>query len=98
MMKRAGGTCMRHAAAVVVLGVLAACGSSPEDMKELRDGQRQIMAKLNDLEKKVEQSAARPAAPGQPDPNRVYNIPAGDSPFKGPPEAPVLLVEFSDFQ
>lgn len=81
---------------VGVLAVLAACNGNKEDFRELRDGQRAIMAKLADLEKKVD---ARPAAaPQQPDPNRVYNIPAGNSPFKGPADAPVVLAEFSDFQ
>jgi protein-disulfide isomerase len=32
------------------------------------------------------------------DPNKVYNIPAGNSPFKGPADAPVTLALFSDFQ
>jgi protein-disulfide isomerase len=88
-------------ASVGALAILAACGANPEDFRELRDGQRQILAKLADLEKKVEQAAARPmpaAAPGQPDPNKVYTIPVGDSPTKGPANAPVVLAEFSDFQ
>lgn len=91
---------MRHAASLGLLAVLAACGANPEEFRELRDGQRQIMAKLADLEKKIEQGAARPApqAAGQPDPNRVYAIPVGDSPTKGPSSAPVVLAEFSDFQ
>ena len=84
-----------------LLAILAACGSNQEEFREVRDGQRQVMAKLADLEKKVDQVASRPAAqqaPGQPDPNKVYTIPAGNSPFKGPANAPVMMVEFSDFQ
>lgn len=93
MRTRTAGTVCVGAAAV-----LAACGGSPQDMREIRDGQRMIMAKLSDLEKKIEQVQARPAAPAAPDPNRVYNIPAGNSPFRGPADAPVVLTEFSDFQ
>jgi protein-disulfide isomerase len=82
-----------------MLAVLAACQQNADDIRQLREGQRMIMAKLSDLEKKIEQGAARPAAaPQPPDPNRVYNIPAGNSPFKGPADAPVVLTEFSDFQ
>jgi protein-disulfide isomerase len=91
---------MRHVAAMSMLVLLAGCGTNSEDMKKLQDSQRQILAKLGDLEKKVEQISAKPAAPQAPqiDPNKVYNIPAGNSPFKGPADAPVTLALFSDFQ
>jgi protein-disulfide isomerase len=91
---------MRRVVSVSLLALLAACGSNSEDMKKLEDSQRQILAKLTDLEKKVEQISGRPAAVQRPqiDPNKVYNIPAGDSPFKGPANAPVVLTEFADFQ
>jgi len=83
-----------------MLVLLAGCGTNSEDMKKLQDSQRQILAKLGDLEKKVEQISAKPAAPQAPqiDPNKVYNLPAGNSPFKGPADAPVTLALFSDFQ
>jgi protein-disulfide isomerase len=43
---------------------------------------------------------AQPAAqPGQPDPNAVYKVPlTGDEPQKGPNDALVTIVEFSDFE
>jgi protein-disulfide isomerase len=92
---------MRHAVGVGLLAVLAACGTNSEDLKQIKDSQRLILAKLADLDKKVEGIAGKAVAPPpRPtvDPNKVYNIPVGDSPFKGPANAPVVLAEFSDFQ
>ena len=86
----------RHVIALGVVGVLAACGSS-EELKQLQESQRKLEVKIADLEKKI--NAAAPAAAAKPiDPGFVADIPAGNSPFKGPADAPVVLVEFSDFQ
>jgi protein-disulfide isomerase len=79
-----------------------ACQNS-EDMREVRDGQRELRVKLDDLEKKIDQIASRAAAqpaarPNQPDPNKVYTLPVGTSPVRGPENAPVTLTEFADFQ
>jgi protein-disulfide isomerase len=84
--------------AACVLTLLAACTSN-EDLKQIQESQRLILAKLGDLEKKIEQGARpAPAARPQVDPNKVYDIPIGTSPVKGPADAKVTLVEFSDFQ
>ncbi len=32
------------------------------------------------------------------DPNKIYNVPVGDAPFKGPKDAPITVVMFQDFQ
>jgi len=46
--------------------------------------------------------AAAAAAParkdGRPDPNKVYQVAVGKSPFVGPKDAKITIVEFSDFQ
>jgi protein-disulfide isomerase len=89
---------------VLLLGVatLAACGGSASDIEELKKGQKDILAKLDGVEKTVQQLKAQPqpAAAQRPqlDPNKVYPIPVGDSPVRGPRQAKVTITEFSDFQ
>ncbi len=65
-------------------------------VEEIQAQQKDIITKLDGL--KVAQAApAKPSRP-QEDPNKVYDIPVGDSYFKGPEDAAVTIVEFSDFQ
>ena len=80
--------------------VLAGCGPNSDDVKELLTQQREILAKLRDIEKKLDQGAARPAAAARdmPDPNKVHELPAAGSAVRGPVDAPVTITEFSDYQ
>lgn len=39
-----------------------------------------------------------PRRPTGPDPDEIHDVKIGDSPFKGPADAKVTIVEFSDFQ
>ena len=66
-----------------------------------------ILKKIGTLEKSINNLALasknKPAdnkkqQPPQSDPNKVYNIPVGDSFTKGPKDAAVTIVEWSDFQ
>jgi protein-disulfide isomerase len=86
-----------------LLPALSACGPSAEEVAELRNQQRQVLAKLADIEKKIDQVAAKPAAaPPQrrvgPDPDKQYTLPVGSSAIRGPADAPVTILEFSDYQ
>jgi protein-disulfide isomerase len=43
-------------------------------------------------------AAARPSAPGRPDPQKIYDIKVGDSPVRGSEDAKITIVEWADFQ
>ncbi len=94
--------------AVAVMS-LSSCADPQEisDIKakvdEIQAQQKDVLAKLEGLGKGQKQilakapAAARPSKP-QEDPNKVYNVPVGNSFTKGPEDAAVTMVEFSDFQ
>jgi protein-disulfide isomerase len=84
------------------LFLLAACGggTSKEDMTELKKQQRLILAKLGDLEKKLDRApkARPPRGRTGPDASKVYDLPVGQSSVRGAQDAPITIVEFSDYQ
>jgi protein-disulfide isomerase len=89
-------------AAAAALVACVGCNQG-SDIQELKEGQKQVLARLDSIDKSVtalkNAPAARPAAaPNAPDPNKVYDIPVGSSPVRGPKNAKVTIVEFSDFQ
>ena len=82
------------------LATLSACGASPTDVEEIKKGQKDILAKLENLDKAVQQIKAAPAAarPAATDPNKVYAIQVTAGQVRGPKDAKVTILEFSDFQ
>jgi protein-disulfide isomerase len=48
--------------------------------------------------KNVSEASAKKAAPAGPDPNKVYEIAAGDAPSRGPANAKVTILHYFDYQ
>ena len=76
-------------------------------LNEIGDTQKVLLKKIESMDKSIQNLALssknKPAdnkkqQPPQADPNKVYNIPIGDSFTKGPENAAVTIIEWSDFQ
>jgi protein-disulfide isomerase len=95
--------------AVAIAFALSGCADPQEvseikaKVDEIQAAQKDILSKLDGLGQGQKQILAKaPAAaaprPPQEDPDKVYDIPVGNSYAKGPADAPVTIIEFSDFQ
>jgi len=75
-------------------------GTGGANLQEIKDGQKQILERLDKLEKTLLANAPRPAPRPAPqiDYDKVYDIEVGASPVRGAKDAAATLVEFSDFQ
>ena len=78
-----------------------------QKLNEIGDNQKVLLKKIESMDKSIKNLALanknKPAdnkkkQPPQADPNKVYNIPIGDSFSKGPDNAAVTIIEWSDFQ
>jgi len=68
-------------------------GSEPEITKE---DIRALEEKIENL--KLPTSSPQSAQAAQPNQPQIFTISLDDDPFKGDPNAPIIIVEFSDFQ
>jgi len=87
-------------AGATLLALLGGCQKEDAATKERLD---KILAKLDDLEKKVDKAGtgrgAAPSGPqpGRPDPMATYSVPIDGNPSKGPATAKVTIVEAAEF-
>ena len=90
--------------AALALALAAPGCAQKSDVEAVQATQKEILAKLEKIEKDQGTLLAKVAAPNPAaarpavDPNKVYEIPVGDSAIRGPKDAPVTVVMFSDFQ
>lgn len=78
----------------------------PTPLEEIKETQKQILERLDAQDKVLKdiqqrmQAPPQAQAPARPqmDPNKVYTIPVGNVPVRGNKDAPVTVVEFSDYQ
>ncbi len=90
--------------AALALALVAPGCAQKSDVEAVQTTQKEILAKLEKMEKDQGQILAKvngpaPAAARPPvDPNKVYEIPLANSAVRGSKDAPVTVTMFSDFQ
>jgi protein-disulfide isomerase len=88
------------ALAIATLGLVAlACNpQQARDIADIKKTQEEILAKLAAIEEAQKKAAPARPARVEEDFDKVYTIAIADSPVKGEANAPITIVEFSDFQ
>ena len=65
-----------------------------EELKWAREGNRPAFT----VGKNVSEAAPPRAAAQGPDPSKVFDLPVGDAPFRGPVQAKVTILHYLDYQ
>jgi len=94
---------------LITLFLVSSCNANADDITEIKENQKKILKKLEAIEKNqlgIKNSIAtinkssnnnkkqQPKA----DPNKVYDIAIGDSYIMGNKNAPITIIEWTDFQ
>ena len=76
-----------------------------DKLNNISDDQKVLLRKINKMEKSIanlsstnQKKQPNKQEPPKVDPNKVYNIPIGDSFSTGPVDAAVTIIEWMDFQ
>ena len=67
-------------------------------VEDLKSGKDAATARANVQSALAKAASTAPPAPAAPDMNQVFKIDITGAPVKGPKNAPVTIVEFSDYQ
>jgi len=67
-------------------------------VEDLKNGKDAATARANMQAALAKAASTAPPAPPAPDLNKVFNIDVAGAPVKGPKNAPITIVEFSDYQ
>ena len=105
---------MKFVKCLIITGAvfLSSCNTANDSVLEKKlndivDTQKTLLKKIENMDNSIKNLALanknKPAnnkkqQPPQADPNKVYNIPIGDSFVEGPANAAITIIEWTDFQ
>lgn len=98
MAEHSSGRAVIIAAVLVSLSIIGGSFFVADSLDRATDQLEVATKVIGELELAGPAAPSRPSRPSRPDPAREYEVELGAAPTKGPANAPVTIVEFSDFQ